>query len=179
MGHRIRHPFSAVAVLGTLAHHSFELGNGVGLVWQPELGLPGSAVLWTSVLSGWSLTALRGGGPRSDAFRSMAAGTALAGSLVHYWLWPWRRGPLGLPVLVEAEGLPPARLPAYNAILWVWGAGALLALFTETPRRARPWAAVGFASMPLLVRSARHHFIWVKEQAAERPAWWNRGVRPA
>jgi hypothetical protein len=38
---------------------------------------------------------------------------------------------------------------------------------------------VGFATLPLLRRSARHHFSWLEQQARTSPAWWNRGVAAA
>lgn len=173
-----RRPLALAAAAGTLAHHGFELATGVGLVFQPELGLPVAAGAWAGQLAGWGLMASRGS-KRWDLPLAVMAGVALGGATVHFALWPTRRGPLGLPVLTEAEGLPAAALPAYNAILWSWAAASGLSLLVETPASARKGLAAGAVAFPLLYLSARHHFRWIKVQAAEHPAWWNRAVRPA
>ncbi len=148
----------------------------MGLVWQPELGLLGASVLWMGVLATWTAAGVRGG-RRAGPALNVACGAALAGSLVHYGLWPWRPGPFGLPTLTEAEGLPPSRLGAYNAILWGWAAASAGSVLLESPRRQRRWALLGVLTLPALVWSARHHFEWVRGQAVSNPAWWNRAVR--
>jgi len=168
-------PLTVAAAAGTAAHHGFELANGVGLVFQPELGLPAAAALWTAQLVGWAALANRAGA-RADAALALFDGASLAGAAVHFLLWPWRTGPLRLPVLSEAEGLSPRLLPAYNTILWAWAAAAAASLVWEIPRGSRRWALVGLGSLPGFAVSARHHFRWIKEQAAVDPAWWNRGV---
>src|SRR5207248_1382821 len=138
------------------------------------LGFGGAAALWGIGLPGWILLAARGSS-RWDRLLAVLAGLAAGGAAVHYTLWPVevRRG---LPLLVEAEGLRPESLPAYNALLYAWAAAAGTALLIETPREARRWAVVGLlAAMPLRA-SARHHFHWIREQAETRPAWWNRAL---
>ncbi len=172
----MRRPFAVAAVVGTAAHHTFELASGVGLVWQPELGLGRAACGWVAELGAWTALAARGG-RRADPVLAALAGSSLAGVAVHFILWPWELGPGGvLPVLTEAEGLSVERLPAYNAVLWAWAAAAAASLVFEVPPASRRWALVGVAALPLFVMSARHHFEWVKEQAESNPAWWNRGV---
>jgi len=173
---RCRRPACVAAVAGMAAHHGFELGNGVGLVWQPELGLGPAAGLWVVGLVGWAAIAARGS-KRWDRLLAVLSGAGIAGVVVHFTLWPWKRNRVGIPVLTEAEGLSPGLLPAYNAILQAWGLASLLSLAELDPRRWR-WALVGCASLPLLRRSARHHFTWATDQAANHPAWWNRGLRP-
>ena len=175
--HRVSRPLSLLAVAGTAAHHSFELGNGVGLVWQPELGLGRAGTFWAVELGLWSWLAARGG-KRWDPVLAMLAGSGLAGVVVHFTLWPWKWNRFGIPVLTEAEGLPPSRLPAYNAILGVWGLASILSLLELTPNRRR-WALTGLAALPVLRLSARHHFNWALAQAEENPAWWNRGFASA
>ncbi len=160
---------------GTAAHHSFELGNGVGLVWQPELGLGGAGAVWVTQLGLWSWMAARGG-RRWDRVLAMLAGSGLAGVVVHFTLWPWKRNRFGIPALTEAEGLPASRLPAYNTILGVWGLASALSLLELTPTRRR-WALTGLVALPIFRLSARHHFNWAVVQAEENPAWWNRGFR--
>jgi hypothetical protein len=172
---RVARPLSLVAVAGTAAHHGFELGNGVGLVWQPELGLGGAGALWVVQLGLWSWMAARGG-RKWDRVLAMQAGSGVAGVVVHFTLWPWKRNRFGIPVLTEAEGLPASRLPAYNTILGVWGLASALSVLELSPSRRR-WALVGLVALPIFRVSARHHFKWASAQSTENPAWWNRGFR--
>lgn len=160
---------------GMVAHHGFELAHGVGLVFQPELGLGGAAALWFAVVGGEMALASRrwrGGG----RLRATAAGMSLAGVLVHYVLWPWEvRG--GIPRLVAAEGLPANRLGWYDAILLGWAGTAALALVADSATGERRWVVLGVLAAPVLVRSARYHFTWVREAAVRAPAWWNRALQ--
>ncbi|HEV8064806.1 MAG TPA: hypothetical protein VGP46_08250 [Acidimicrobiales bacterium] len=162
---------------GTVAHHGFELGSGVGLVFQPQLGLSRAAGAWLLQFGGWAFLSRRG--QWAEPVLAALNGACLSGVLVHFILWPWRRGPGGLPLLREAEGLTARQLPAYNTILWFWATMAGGALVFETPRRARRWSLVGILTLPVFVVSARHHFEWVTEQALDRPSWWNRALRSA
>jgi hypothetical protein len=91
---------------------------------------------------------------------------AIAGAAVHYVEWPWSRRFGFLPWLQEAEGFRPALLPAYNTILLLWFIGGIGSVLTETRRENLKFAAVGVATAPLLLASARHHFTWAREQAA-------------
>ncbi len=169
-------PWTAAAALLTAAHHGFELSSGVGLVLQPELGLGPAGLLWGVQIPLWVGLAARGD-RRWDRLLAAWSGMALAGAFVHFLLWPWRRGRVGLPVLTEAEGLRSTSLPAYNALLYAWGTASALSLISELAPGRRRWALVGVATLPLLRRSARHHFSWLTEVAATDPRWWNRGVR--
>jgi hypothetical protein len=103
----------------------------------------------------------------------------LAGVVVHFSLWPWRRNTLGIPVLTEAEGLSSSTLPAYNSLLYVWAIASISSVIREVRPGARRWALVGLATVPLSRRSAQHHFSWLKEEALTNPAWWNRGATTA
>jgi hypothetical protein len=167
--------FALGAVAGTAAHHGFELASGVGLVWQPELGLGRAATLWTVQLGSWAALATRGQ-RRADPVLAALAGASLAGVAVHFVLWPWERGRVGLPRLTAAEGLSAWQMPTYNTILRAWALASAGAIVFDTPPGSRRWALVGGASLPVFVASARHHFEWIKLQAASDPAWWNRGV---
>jgi hypothetical protein len=154
---------------------TFELVSGVGPVWQPQLGLPGAAALWTVQILGWGHLAARGS-KRADPLLAALAGASLAGVVVHYILWPWKPGRGRLPVLTEAEGLSPWQMPSYNVLLRLWALASAGSVLLELPRGSRRWTLVGGASLPLFLVSARHHFAWVKEQAASNPTWWNRGI---
>jgi hypothetical protein len=173
---RVRRPFTLAVVAGTAAHHAFELGSGVGLVWQPELGLGPAAALWTAQLTGWAALAVRAT-RRADALLATFAGASLAGIVVHFVLWPWEAGVGGLPMLTEAAGLSSRQMPAYNAILWAWGLASVGSIAFEVPRGSRRWSLAGASCLPIFILSARHHFEWVKAQAESNPAWWNRGLR--
>ena len=165
-----------MAVL-TAAHHGFELASGVGLVWQPELGLGPAGALWGAQIPLWVALAAKGS-RRWDRLLGALSGTALAGVVVHFLVWPWRRNRLGIPVLTEAEGLAPEVLPAYNALLHLWGLACVLSIVHEVQPGARRWSLVGLATLPLLRHSAQHHFSWLTEEAQKNPAWWNRGALP-
>jgi len=172
----VRRPWTMLAAALTAAHHGFELSSGIGLVGQPELGLVGSGALWATQIPTWIALAAKGG-PRWDRLLAVWSGAALGGSVVHFLIWPWRKGALGLPVLAEAEGLGDSKLPAYNTLLYGWATASALSIALDVPRRDRRWALLGVAALPLLRVSARHHFAWIIDQAATRPAWWNRGVQ--
>jgi hypothetical protein len=170
----MKRPWHALTCLGTAAHHAFELGAGVGLVFQPELGLRGAGALWGLGLPSWLAVAARGS-RAWDRLLAVAAGMSIGGAAVHFTLWPWTAG-RGLPVLTEAEGLRPEHLPAYNAMLYGWALAALVALYRETPAGVRRWALAGIPAALVLRPSARYHFRWVRDQARTNPAWWNRGL---
>lgn len=172
----MKRPFTALTALGAAAHHGYELNAGVGLVFQPWMGLGGSIVYWSTNLPFLFWAAARGG-ERFDKPLAFATGTALAGAAVHYSIWPWQiRG--GLPMLTEAEGLPAGQLSAYNTILWLWALASVLAFVRETPKGGRRWFVLGVLSGIPLRASAKHHFAWASEQARTNPAWWNRGLQP-
>ena len=170
----MKRPWTAATCAATAAHHVFELASGVGLVFQPYLGMAGAGALWGVVLPAWLVVAVRG----SERWRlplAFAAGMGLGGAALHFALWPWslRRG---VPMLEEAEGLRPAAMPAYNAVVWAWGIAAAGAIVRETSGRDRPVALAGATAAFALAPSARRHFAWVREQARVRPAWWNRAL---
>ena len=173
--HRVRRPFALGAAAGTAAHHGFELASGVGLVWQPELGLRCAAGLWCAQILGWGALALLGRRLAEPVLAALA-GASLAGVGVHFYLWPSRPGRVGLPVLCDAEGLSPWQMPAYNALLRAWGISSAASIAFEIPKGSRRWALLGAGTFPVFVVSARHHFRWLREQAVSNPAWWNRGV---
>jgi hypothetical protein len=172
----VQRPWTALAAASTAAHHVFELSNGIGLVWQPELGLAGAGALWGTEIPIWIALAARGN-ERCDKALAAGSGANIASVLVHFLLWPSRRNRVGLPMLTEAEGLDASLLPAYNLLLYFWAVASALSIVREISPRDRRWALVGFAALPLMRKSARHHFLWLTEQAATNPAWWNRGVR--
>lgn len=174
IGSSVKRPFHAMTCLAAATHHAFELAAGVGLVFQPYLGLRGAAGLWGTTLPAWLLLSARGS-RRWDRILAFLAGLSLGGAAVHFTLWPVRRW-RGLPVLEEAEGLRPEHLPAYNAVLYGWALAALAAIVADPRPGARRWAIAGALCALPLRASARYHFRWVREQARSNPAWWNRAL---
>lgn len=173
---RVGRPWTTATAILTAAHHGFELSSGVGLVLQPELGLGLATALWGTGIPAWIRLAAKGDDTRWDPLLAAWSGASLAGVLVHFNLWPWRLNRLGIPFLTEAEGLNSSSLPAYSALLHVWGAASALSIMCEVRPGARRWALVGLATAPLLRRSAQHHFSWLRQEAVSNPAWWNRGA---
>jgi len=172
----VHRPFTAATQVGTAAHHAFELAAGVGLVFQPELGLAGSSALWSTILPVAFVTAARSP-DRMEPVLAYSRGAALGGVAVHFMLWPWRARPV--PLLDEAEGLNARQLPWYNAVLYGWALAALAAVARETPPRSRKWVALGLATTVIFRKSAAYHFRWATEQARVDPQWWNRGLQEA
>jgi hypothetical protein len=170
----MRRPLHALTFVGALAHHAFELSRGVGLVFQPELGLIGASTFWGIVFPCSILISARRSS-RWDRLLAFSVGANLAAALLHFTLWPWDMRK-GLPTLVDAEGLEPQDLPAYNAILHLWSIAAIAAIAVEVPRGLRGTALAGFLFTTPFRRHARNHFEWIAEQARENPAWWNRAL---
>ena len=171
----VRRPFSVLTAAGTAGHHGYELAAGVGVVLQPELGLPGSLALWGVSLPAWAAIAARGS-ERFDGLLAALSGLGLAGVATHYLLWPTELRK-GVPFLTEAEGLEPRQLSGYNTVLHLWGVAAALSLLREIPPGRRRWALAGLAVLPGMKTAASYHFRWAHEQAERKPAWWNRGLQ--
>jgi hypothetical protein len=113
---RPRRPFTILTALGTAAHHTFEVRAGVGLVFEPFIGRRGAVAMWATGLPAWAAAAWLGEGEAIEKWLALNNGAGLAGGIVHFVEWPWElRG--GIPFLVEAEGMTPERLPAYNRVL--------------------------------------------------------------
>jgi len=163
---RARRPFNALAALGAAAHNGFERWAGIGVFLEPWIGRRATNVLWSASLPLWLWRALTGR-RRDGPMLAFGAGTALAGTLVHYVDWPWSLRFGIVPWLEEAEGFRPSLLPAYNTILMLWFIGGVGSVLAETRRRDLKFAAAGLATAPLLLVSARHHFKWAREQAEQ------------
>jgi hypothetical protein len=173
---RPRRPFTVMTALGTAAHHTFEVRAGVGLVFEPFIGRRGAVALWATGLPAWATAAWLGEGEAIEKWLALNDGAGFAGGLVHFVEWPWElRG--GIPQLVEAEGMTPEQLPAYNRVLQLWVLAGALALALETPRHAWRWAFVGLLLGEPLRRSAVHHFRWAHEQAEREPERWSPMLR--
>jgi hypothetical protein len=169
-------PWTTATAMLTAVHHGFELFSGVGLVLQPELGLGFAGAFWGTGIPAWIRLAAKGEDTGWAPLLAVWSGASLGGVLVHFSLWPWQYNKLGIPVLTEAEALPSSSLPAYNSLLHVWAVASAISIIREVRPGVRRWALVGLATMPLLRRSAQHHFSWLNEEALKNPVWWNRGA---
>jgi hypothetical protein len=165
-------PWSLLALAGTAAHHGFERWAGVGMVLEPLLGRRRTNGFWSAMFTWWLAEALSGR-PGGSGWRAWAAGTSVAGSVVHFADWPWSLRWGFLPWLDEAEGLTSDLVPPYNVILWTWLVGGSASALAETERGDRRWLALGLAMAPVLRASARHHFAWAREQARLDPENWS------
>ena len=161
-----RRPFNALAALGAAGHNGFERWAGIGVFLEPWIGRRATNILWSTSLPLWFVQAL-GGRRRDEPMLAFNAGVAIAGATVHYVDWPWSLRFGFLPWLREAEGFRPSLLPAYNAILLLWLVGGLGSVLTETRREHLKYAAAGMATGPLLLVSARHHFVWARARAEQ------------
>ena len=160
---RARRPLNALAALGAAGHNGFERWAGIGVFLEPWIGRRATNILWSTSLPLWFLQALAGR-RRDEPVLAFNAGVAVAGAAVHSVDWPWSLRFGFLPWLREAEGFCPSLLPAYNAILLLWLVGGVGSVLTETRRENLKYVAAGVARGPLLVISARHHFVWARER---------------
>ena len=166
----MRRPSHAAGGLLTAVHQAVELGFGTGVIGQSAAGLAPAIAASVAFDAGWVAAARRG---RADRTLGFLAGVAVGVPVIHFTLWPWKLRK-GLPVLTEAEGLPPRLMPLYNVVLYAWALAGLVAVATDTPRRARPWALAGAASVIGIRPAARAHFDWMAVEARRNPRWWNR-----
>jgi hypothetical protein len=161
---RASRPFNMLAALGAAGHNGFERWAGIGVFLEPWIGRRATNILWSTSLPLWFMQAVAGR-RRDEPMLAFNAGVAIAGAAVHYVEWPWSLRFGLVPWLEEAEGFRPSLLPAYNAILLLWLVGGLGSVLTEFRRENLKFAAVGVATGPLLIISARHHFAWARAQA--------------
>lgn len=171
----LRRPLTKLALATSAAHLVYELGA--------QVGLPGAAaggiVPVGSAFGGATVWAWRRADQTPHGDRGVASVDALlaAAAVAHLTGWPRQRGPLGLPVLVECEGMGPELMGPYNAILYTSGVAALAALMAEGAGAASGPALVGAAAVPVLVVLQRFDHRVRERRARERPRWWNRRLR--
>lgn len=163
-----------LAGAGTTTHQALELALGTGIIGQAQSSFGGALAASTVMDASWLYAATRKNPP--ERLLAFGAGVAIMTPLLHFTLFPWkvRRG---VPVLTEAEGLPASVMPLYNAVLYAWAGGGVLAAVRDTPRRARPWVLAGIAFVIAIRPVAQRHFAWMEVEAQRNPKWWNRSWR--
>ena len=154
----------------TFLHQAVELALGTGVIGQSAVGLGPAVAASLALDGGWVATAARG---RADRILAYLAGIAVGVPVLHFTLWPWDRR-AGLPVLREAEGLPPSAMPGYNAVLYGWALAGAAGWWRDTPAGSRRWGLAGLASVAAFRPVAQRHFAWMAREAARNPRWWNR-----
>lgn len=167
-------PFTRTAALLTGGHILYELLAGVGVPLAPHVGVAPAAGLFAT----GTFVAVRESGRRGaddDPAFCALNGLFLAAVVGHFRSWPGGSR-AGLPWLRECEGLRGPVLQPYNALLhlsWIAAVGGLI-----ENRRGRRWGAlVPTLVVPLLVRATPGEYARLREQARDRPRWWNRRLQ--
>lgn len=170
----MRRPLTKLALVTSAAHLVYELGARVGLPGGAAGGIvPAGAGFATAGVSAWRRAERS---PEGD--RGVACVDALlaAAAIAHLTGWPSRRGPMGLPLLVECEGMGPELMGPYNAIIYASGLAALAGLVAEGGAPRGP-ALLGAAAVPVLVVLQRVDHRARQHRAGQHPRWWNRRLR--
>jgi hypothetical protein len=166
-----------VAAVGIAAHVFFELGAGVGMPLASFLGPVPTATLWAGYVSG----VLRAAATRpvsADRAFTVINAVHLAAVIAHFLGWPAKWTRIGLPWLIDCEGLGPKLMLYYNPILHVSGAAAACALITENRSAPRTMAPlVVMISVPVLILGQRGEFRRLVHRAHRAPRWWNRRLQ--
>jgi hypothetical protein len=171
---RLRRPWTRLASAATAGHVYFELAAGVGMPGASVLGPMPAALLWAAGTAGVQRAA---GSPSAGTGLTVVNATQLAAALAHLAGWPRRWTRLGLPWLVDCEGLGQQLMRWYNPVVHLGGAAALVALLTED-RCAPRWARLApLALVPALVRLQHAEHERMRELARRRPDRWNRRLQ--
>jgi hypothetical protein len=169
-------PFTRSATAGLAGHVFFELAAGVGMPFASVVGPLPAAVVWASGSAALDRLAARPSGS-GDRVLAVANGLGLAAVVGHLAGWPRRRTRVGLPWLVDCEGLGPQLMRWYNPVVHASGAAALGGLLWEnrTAPRRLGWSML--AAVPLLVRLQHAEHRRLRTLARTRPGWWNRRLQ--
>lgn len=162
-----RRPLTELALAASAAHLLYEVGAQVGLPGAAAAGIvPAGSAFGSATVWAWRRAERA---PHGD--RGVASVDALlaAAAVAHLTGWPRRRGLLGLPALVECEGMGPELMRPYNALLYTSGVAALAALAAEGAGAARGPALLGVAAVPALVVLQRADHRAREHRARERP----------
>jgi hypothetical protein len=172
-----RAPFTVANAALAAVHSAYEVTAGVGLPGQKVFGLFGSVGAHAAVLGGW-VGAATDRSRRGQRAAAVLNGVGLAAAATHYLAWPTRwHGPV--PVLTDgAEGLRGGWARWYNALLYLWGTTAAVAVGRESHASDGRWALIGVGAAPLVAAASHGKHNWAREQARRRPRWWNRALQP-
>lgn len=167
-------PWTRLGTVTIAAHGFYELASGVAIPSASVAGPAPAALGWAA----GSLWAFRAAGQQNDShnFRfGMLNGMFVTAVLAHFIFWP-KRWVTGLPWLTECEGLRGRLIAPYNAILYV-SAIAGVAGVLENGRAGMRGAAIPVVFLPVLLRVQGVEFRRLRNQARQRPRWWNRRLQ--
>jgi hypothetical protein len=156
------------------AHVFYELAAGVAMPFASRTGPVVAATAWGA---GTAL-AYSAAGRRKDSYDNVFGllnGMYLAAVAAHFTYWP-KRWILGLPYLVECEGIRGRAIAPYNAILYVSGLAAVAGML-ENGRAGVRGVPVVLAGVPILLRLQDIEFRRLRIQARRHPGWWNRRLQ--
>jgi hypothetical protein len=169
-------PFTRLATAGLAGHVFFELAAGVGMPFASVVGPLPAAIVWASGSVTLDRLAARPS-PAGDRVLTAMNGLGLAAVVAHLAGWPRRRTRVGLPWLVDCEGLGPDLMRWYNPVVHASGVAALGGLLAEN-RAAPRWLGWSqLAAVPVLVRLQHGEHRRLRALARTRPGWWNRRLQ--
>jgi hypothetical protein len=169
-----RRPWTRLAAIGAGGHVFYELAAGVAMPFASRVGpLPMATVFASS--TAWVFDHAGRRGQSADATFSLIDGVYLSAVLAHFASWP-RTSVVGVPWLVECEGLTGRLMPPYNLILHLSGLAAVAGLVEN--RRGGWWGVlVPLALTPALMFETPREYDRLRTQARRRPRWWNRRLQ--
>jgi hypothetical protein len=165
-------PWTRFGVLGMAGHLGYELVAGVGVPLAPWVGVRTATTGYAALSAGAYRAAGRLASPRGDRVFAAANGLFLAAVVAHFTCWP-RTTRVGLPWLLECEGLEGPVIAPYNVLLHVSAVAAVGGAVEN--RRAWPWCAtMALVVLPWLRHQQRSEYERLLKQASREPRWWNR-----
>jgi hypothetical protein len=165
-------PWTRFGAASMGAHVFYELACGVAMPLCSVAGPAPAVVGWATGTTG-SITAAGRAPDKHNAAFGVLNGIFLSAVVAHIIYWP-KRWSFGVPWLTECEGLRGNAIGPYNLILYTSGAAAIAGLVENGPSALRRGVVVPLILVPVLLRVQDVEFTRLKEQARERPAWWNR-----
>jgi hypothetical protein len=168
-----RRRWTQAALAGSAAHVFLELAAGVGMPGASVVGPAPAAVAWAAGTRAVWRTAGRTGRP-ADRPLQVYDGLALTAVVAHYAAWPRRRTRIGLPWLIECEGMRGDLMLAYNVILLSCGGAAVMALVRENRSASAVLGLAPLLLVPVFGHVQHREYDRLVKIAEERPAWWNR-----
>jgi hypothetical protein len=169
-----RRPWTRLGTLAAGAHVSYELAAGVGMPFASRVGPIRAAALWATATA----VALRGAERHPESWDPVYAAldaAYLSAVLAHVAGWP-RTRVLGVPWLLECEGIAGRAIHPYNVILYLSGGFAVIALAGSRSGRLLGVVVPGVL-VPVLVRWQHEEVARLRARADHDPGWWNRRLR--
>ena len=169
-----RRSLTQATTVGLASHLGYELLAGVGLPGSGAVGAAPAALAFAAATVATCRAAGRSG-PEGDAALRLVNGLALGAVGAHLAGWPRRRTAIGLPALVECEGMGRDLMPGYNMLLYLPATTAAVGVLLENRSASRwPPLVLAAALVPLLARVQHRDLAGRRARARRRPDWWHR-----